>query len=932
MKPIVRLHALGQSIWYDNIERRLLNDGSLAKLIAQGEIRGVTSNPSIFNKAISSSPDYDASLQPMAWAGWQPERIFFRLAVEDIRSTADLFLPLYQASRGGDGYVSLEVSPFLADKSVETLAQAEALWQRVKRPNLMIKIPATKEGIPAVRECIAAGLNINVTLIFSLERYQAVMGAYLAGLEARVKKGLAIDHIASVASFFVSRVDTKIDPRLNELAKKPETKSRAEDLLGKAAIANARVAYSLFKQQFDAPRFLVLKVEGARVQRPLWASTSTKNPAYRDVIYVEELIGPDTVNTIPPQTLDAFREHGVAALTLEQGLLDARASLLSLERLGISMDQVTAELENEGVDAFAKAFADLLGVIEKRSAAFRSELGGIAPVVAKQIENLDKNKVNTRIWQHDPTVWVKDAAGGKVIKERMGWLDTPRQSLELVRDLEKFRDACLKDGFTHVLLLGMGGSSLAPEVMRDIFAGAVDVKTALKFSILDSTDPGQVQAAEKWAPAGRTLYIVASKSGGTAEVDAMFRYFWARVEKVSGRQAGRSFIAITDPGTGLEQLGQERRFRKIFLAEPTVGGRSSALTLFGLVPAVLMGIDGRKLLASAMEMAEACQPGVPAGANPGLVLGALMGEAALLGRNKLTLITDGLFDPFGPWLEQLVAESSGKNGRGILPVVQEPPLDADCYGRDRLFIYLRSDGQAAGRVSAIVKAGQPVATLDVQAPHDLGGEFYRWEYATAVACAILGVNAFDQPDVQDNKDRTKAKIKEYQQTQYLPDGKPLWEDGSFALYGSLPPGATVGKSLEEVLKLFGALINTGDYIALNAYLTRNETNHAALQDLRTILMKYHGNATTLGFGPRFLHSTGQLHKGGDNRGVFFMITASPAADLLIPGQDFTFGTLEHAQALGDLEALLARKRRVLRIHLKAGGLKKLAVYLGKIFK
>ena len=345
-----------------------------------------------------------------------------------------------------------------------------------------------------------------------------------------------------------------------------------------------------------------------------------------------------------------------------------------------------------------------------------------------------------------------------------------------------------------------------------------------------------------------------------------------------------------------------------------------------------MGIDASKLLASAVKMAEACGSDIPTGANPGLALGALIGEGTLLGRNKLTVITDKLFEPFGPWLEQLVAESSGKNGRGILPVVQEPPLDADRYGKDRLFVYIRSDGKAVGRVDAIRNAGHPVATLDVQDPHDLGGEFYRWEFATAVACAVLGVNAFDQPDVQDNKDRTKARINEYQQTQYLPDGKPLWEDGSFALYGSLPANATVDKNLEEVLRLFAALINTGDYLALNAYLPRNETNRAALQDLRTTLLKYRGNATTVGFGPRFLHSTGQLHKGGDNRGVFFMITASPAVDLLIPGQDFSFGTLEHAQALGDLEALLARKRRVLRIHLKAGGLKKLAVYLDKIFK
>jgi transaldolase/glucose-6-phosphate isomerase len=924
MKPIDRLHALGQSIWYDNIERRLLNDGSLADMVAHGEIRGVTSNPSIFNKAISASSDYDTALQPMAWAGWQPERIFFQLAVEDIRRTADLFLPLYQATRGVDGFVSLEVNPNLAHDTRGTVAQARKLWAQVNRPNLMIKIPATKEGIPAVRECITAGLNINITLIFSLTRYQAVMNAYLSGLEARVKKGEMIDHIASVASFFVSRVDSKVDPLLVELANKPEMKSRAEELFGKAAIANAKAAYDLFKLYFNTPRFQALKGQGARVQRPLWASTSTKNPAYRDVIYVEQLIGPDTVNTIPPQTLDAFREHGKAALTLEEGLLDARASLLGLEGLGIHMDQVTAELEKEGVEAFANDFAELLASIQKRSVSFRQGLGALAPVTARRIEKLVKRKIASRIWQHDPSVWVKDAVGAKLIRERLGWLDAPATGLELAADLEKFRDACLKVGFTHVLLLGMGGSSLAPEVMRDVFAGVVDKKKALKFSILDSTDPGQVAAAEKWAPAGKTLYIIASKSGGTAEVDAMFRYFWARAEKCAGKQAGKAFVAITDPGTNLEVLAKERHFRKVFLGERTVGGRYSALTVFGLVPAVLMGIDVRRLLSSAVKMAEACKPEVPAGANPGLTLGSLLGESALLGRNKLTILSDSLFEPFGPWLEQLIAESSGKNGKGILPVVQEPPLDASRYGKDRLFVYIKSDGKAAKRVEEIKKAGQPVITLEVSDAYDLSGEFFRWGFATSVACSILEVNAFDQPDVQDNKTRTQLKIDEYQQTHSLSDGKPLWEDVDFTVYGKLPAGAGGCKFLDEVLRLYLPLISTGDYVALNVYLPRNETNQAILQEIRAGLLQLRGNATTLGFGPRFLHSTGQLHKGGDKRGVFFMITANPARDLAIPGRSFTFGTLEHAQALGDFEALQARKRRVIRIHLKTPYLEYLA--------
>jgi transaldolase/glucose-6-phosphate isomerase len=931
MKPIDRLHALGQSIWYDNIERRLLKDGTLAGLINRGEIRGVTSNPSIFNKAIVSSSDYDAALQPMAWAGWKPERIFFQLAVEDIQKTADLLLPLYRKSQGGDGYVSLEVNPTLAHDTRGTVAQAKGLWAQVDRPNLMIKIPATKEGIPAVRQCIAAGLNINVTLVFSLERYQAAMEAYLAGLEDRLKKGKSIEDIASVASFFVSRVDTRIDPRLAELAKNSAKKAQAVSLLGKAAIANARVAYALYQDKFNSPRFLLLKVEGARVQRPLWASTSTKNPAYRDVIYVEQLIGPETVNTIPPQTLDAFREHGKAARTLDKGLIDARADLLALEKLGIHMDQVTAELEKEGVDAFAKAFTELLASIEKRAVAFRAELGNLASPVAKRMEMFEKQKISARIWKHDPAVWTKDPAGAKLIRERLGWLEAPAAAIGMIPELEKFRESCLKAGFTHVLLLGMGGSSLAPEVMRDIFTAAPRKTKGLKFIILDSTDPGQVRATARWAPVGKTLYIVASKSGGTTEVDAMLRFFWDREEAVAGRKAGTAFIAITDPGTSLEKLAQDQHFRRTFLAEKTVGGRFSAITPFGLVPAALMGLNLTALLGSAADMQKACGAGQPAGANPGLALGVLVGEANLRGRDKLTVITDNLFAPFGPWLEQLVAESSGKQGKGILPVVQEPSVKSTQYGKDRLFIYLRTDGQAAGQVEALRKAGQPVVTLNGSAPVDLGGEFFRWGFATVVACSIMEVNAFDQPDVQDNKDRTKAKLGEFWQRGVLPDGKALWENDRFAVYGKTKGDVAKCKSLADVLKLFAAEIKPGDYLALNAYLPRDGEHLALLQEMRSSLLKYRGNATALGFGPRFLHSTGQLHKGGRNNGVFFQITADPHKDISIPGQPYSFATLERAQALGDLEALLARRRRAIRIHIKKGGLDDLVGVFKKAF-
>ena len=367
MNRIAELHSLGQSIWYDNIERKLLENGELAGLIKRGDIRGVTSNPSIFNKAIGKTNDYNDVLKSLARDGMSAEEIFYELAVEDIRSAADLFRDLYDQTGGADGFVSLEVSPTLAHDAEKTALEVKRLWDWVNRPNLMVKIPATIEGLSAIRKSIAAGINVNVTLIFSLVRYAAVIDAFMSGLEDRLAAGQPVDSIASVASFFVSRVDTKVDKQLEEIVKNGGADaSKANRLLGKAAIANARLAYELFLETVNSDRFKKIEREGGQKQRPLWASTSTKNPAYRDVVYVEELIGPHTVNTMPPQTLDAFRDHGESAVTITRDTKLAHQEIADIEALGIAMSTVTKELEDEGVKAFADAFEDLLKTIEER--------------------------------------------------------------------------------------------------------------------------------------------------------------------------------------------------------------------------------------------------------------------------------------------------------------------------------------------------------------------------------------------------------------------------------------------------------------------------------------------------------------------------------------------------------------------------------------
>lgn len=365
--PIQKMIALGQSPWFDNIERRLLISGELKAMIDRGEIRGVTSNPSIFHNAIARSTDYDEELLRLAKEGLTTQEIYECLVVQDIQAAADLFLPLYHQTRGGDGFVSLEVNPLLAHDPDGTVSEVLRLWQRVNRPNLMIKIPATREGLSAIRSTIAAGVNVNVTLIFSLSRYAAVMEAYLSGLEDRLKMGQAIDHIVSVASFFISRLDTKADQRLNQIARAdPAQASQAAALQGRLAIASARLAYQQFRKVFNSERYQQLKEKGARLQRPLWASTSTKNPAYPDTLYVDELIGPDTINTMPPHTLAAFMEHGKAELTIEDDLPQAEKVFADLESMGISIDELTRELEDEGVKAFADAYQALLQTLEEK--------------------------------------------------------------------------------------------------------------------------------------------------------------------------------------------------------------------------------------------------------------------------------------------------------------------------------------------------------------------------------------------------------------------------------------------------------------------------------------------------------------------------------------------------------------------------------------
>ena len=896
MNSIEKLTSLGQSLWLDNIQRKQLENGELKAMIERGDIRGMTSNPSIFNTAIAKSKDYDAALTSLAWAGWDAEKIFWQLAIEDIRAACDLFAPLYEETDGGDGYVSIEVSPDVAHDTEATLAQVEQLWARVRRPNLMVKIPATKAGLPAIRKATAVGINVNITLIFSLARYAEVMEAYLSGLEDHIAAGHSVNHIASVASFFVSRVDSKVDPKL------------ADDspLKGKAAIANAKLAYDAYEQTFSSRRWENLKVKGARVQRPLWASTSTKNPDYPDTMYVDNLIGPDTVNTVPPATLEAFRDHGVAEITITRGLDEAKDVINQLESQGVSMDTVTQELEDEGVKAFADAFAQLLKTIDERRASAASDLGPLAEPVAKRIAQLEADSVPDRLWRHDPTLWATDPEGQAEVQKRMGWLDSPDKARELLPSYKAFADEIHQAGIDRVLVLGMGGSSLTAEVFSSL-QSAAKIDSPVSLAILDSTDPEQVSRAGESFPPDKSLYIVASKSGGTAEVMAAFDYFWAL-----SNGDGSRFVATTDPGTSLEALARKNNFRKIFSSDESVGGRFSALTDFGMVPAALIGLDLERFLDRADWMKQQSGPHAPAARNPGLALGAVIGEGVLAGRDKLTVLADAPLTAFAHWIEQIIAESSGKGGKGILPVPLEPLGEPGVYGNDRLFVYLRQTGEYDENVKALHEAGHPIVEYAIPDLYEVGAEMYRWEVATAIACSILGVNAFDQPNVETSKKITKAKIANYQKNGQLDEGTPATTIDGVKVFSS---SSVSGSTLTEVLKNFLAEAKPNGYVAINAYVPRNEDMIQKLQQMRAAIRARTGNAVTAGFGPRFQHSTGQFHKGGPDNALFLVITADPASDMDVPTEGLTFGTLIRAQALGDYEALIEAGRQVLRVHL-----------------
>jgi transaldolase/glucose-6-phosphate isomerase len=912
---LTQLGSAGQAVWLDFVDRRFLAEGGLRTLIEQDGLTGVTSNPSIFEKAIGHSDAYDDGLKAFLGKADAPiVDVYEHLAIADIQAAADDLRPVYDRLQGKDGYVSLEVSPYLAKSTPETIEEARRLWQAVDRPNLMVKVPGTDEGTAAIRQLIADGISINVTLLFSRDAYRAVAMAYLEGIEERIAKGGDVSTIASVASFFISRIDAIIDKAIDDRVAKGDPDSDAlKAIRGKVAIANAKLAYQDYLAMLETDRWKAVAAKGAQVQRLLWASTGTKDKAYSDTLYVETLIGPDTVNTMPPATMDAFRDHGDPRPQLTEDIADAEHVMAEAHRLGLKLGDVATGLVTDGVRLFADAADALLGAVAgKREQLLGDRLNPMSATLSDTLSEAVETRIGTmrkdawsrRLWAGDAALWT-----GKDEAQWLGWLQAGKGAQVDLDALVAVADTTR--GKADIVLLGMGGSSLGPEVIGQIVPRGPG---APRFHALDSTDPGQVATIAAAIDPANTAFLVSSKSGSTLEPQLLEAYFRA----LPGADP-RAFVAVTDPGSKLEASAKADGFGHIFHGDPAIGGRYSVLSVFGMVPAAMMGVDVPAFFAATQAMVHACGPDSPPATNPGLRLGAILGEAALAGRDKLTILPSPGLAAFGSWLEQLVAESTGKEGKGIVPVDLEPTGAVENYGIDRVFVHLHlagdSDDALESTLKALADAGHPLIRISVADPIQLGQEFFRWEVATAVAGAVIGINPFDQPDVEAAKVEARKLVDAYEQTGNLAPETPLYHDADFQIFA---PGDADFAPTDPAVLLSTHLagLTPGDYVGFLAYIERSPAHEASVARMRAAIRDARQVATVAGFGPRFLHSTGQAYKGGPRTGCFVEITRTPASDVAVPGRKASFGTVQLAQARGDLDVLAERGQRVLRVHLK----------------
>lgn len=912
MATIDELRKMGQSVWLNYIRRHLIVSAELKEFIDKG-IVGFVSNPLILPHIISGSTDYDETIKSLSEQGKQDREIYEDIVFDDIGQLTDLLLPVYRNTQAIDGYVSVGLNPSLVFDTDGIFSEAHRVLSILDCPNVMINIPSTDEGIKAMQELIGEGINVNATNIFSLTQYQAVFDAYINGLEKMAKAGGDLSKVASVASISINSLDTAIDFALE--------KNGHAELIGKFAISNAKVIYKHFLENLKGGIWQGLNGQGARPQRLLWDGTEIKNPGYLDTLYMENLVGRFTVSKVLPTTIQSFLDHGKISGNIEDDCSEAYDYFEGIADLDIDINEVARQLQQESMGELSASFDRAVSAISRKRKYLDAgrqnlffSLGGCRKAFDTAVKEVTENRLVGRIWSHDYRVWKNDPAE---IKNRLGWLHSPEIMTGTINQITLFVQDVISDGYTHALLLGMGGSSMAPDVFQKIFG----VKDGyLDLDVLDSTDPEAVIAQRDRLNPSKTLFIVSTKSGTTVETLSFFKFFYNWVVSAVGESdAGSRFIAITDSETPLANLAQRRHFRKCFINDSNIGGRYSALSYFGLVPAALIGVDIEALLDRAMSMVFNCDSCncMPEENNNCARLGVAIAELYKTGRDKLTFIFSPEIESFSDWIEQLLAESTGKEGKGVLPVVGEAVGSHEVYDKDRVFVQIGLEGSYTQdkEVDELERSGQPVIHLHLRDFYDIGGQFFLWEMAVAVASSYLGINPFDQPNVEASKLLAREIVTEYKEKGSLPIEKPLLRDGQITVYGE-----EEGERLEEVLNNFLGHAAPGAYVAIQAYLAPMDEVHTAIHRFRMRLRDRLRLATTFGYGPRFLHSTGQLHKGDSGKGLFIQLTVDDGEDVPIPDEEglskssMTFGVLKTAQASGDRKALLKAGRKVLCFH------------------
>lgn len=934
------LATLGQSIWLDSISRDLMDSGKLDHLIHIVGIRGMTSNPTIFEKAINGSASYDGEIAFLSRRGYNAQQILRVLMVRDIRRACDFFRPVHQETGGTDGFVSIEVNPLLAHKTEETIAEARLLYRLVDRPNLMVKVPGTPEGMPAIEALTAIGMSINVTLLFSPRAYQEAAEAYIRGLEVFVAGGGNPSRVHSVASVFVSRIDTLVDKKIQGLqAQGGDVQKSAEALLGRAGIENSRIIYGIFQDLFHSSRFSEMLGKGGHVQRPLWASTGTKNPAYSDVLYIDSLIAPETVNTVPESTLNFYLDHGSTQVAIDpspqSSAPDPRETFRRLEALGIRMDDVFGQLVTEGVKAFDQSFVTLTGVLEEKarsltgtpdkSFAVTFGEGKLEAGTADRKTAWQRERLFERLLEEDGSLYPGDPRSNA---KAMGFLSDAERLLKRREEFLSIAEEIRTKEVRTVLWLGMGGSILSSFALSESFPDA-----RVRLLGADTTDPETlVRLAEdaglggEGGPPPSLRIVVASQSGSTLEVSSLYAYVRALLEKKGVSGPGKYFWALTDPGSPLDTLAASEKFGRIIHGTPGIPGRFSALSVpVFLAASVLTGAKGLELAfnASRSALSDLEKAGYD---GRGVQLGTLLAAAGRSGRDKVLLSGPPMLCG---WFEQLLAEGTGKAGTGWVPA-GHGNADVRESGEktfDRLFVEIgfpeSPDMEALSRISHFESTGESCFSMTVKSPEDIYSFFLDAMMGVAMAAYDRGVNPFEAPDVGLSKEKTREILERFSLVggrvweEPLPKTfrKPVFEKEDIALFaeGFSPSKGGSGDVSDAVSLLLEGLLQArkkSPYLVLQSWLPVYGSFEDRLMDWGKVLSRKFSLPVMVVRGPAFLHMVGQVFKGGPDEGLFLQLSAKDMTDLPIPGKPYGFATLFRSQQLGDFLAMAQLGRPV----------------------